>query len=153
MIASALLATILSTGATLHPAGRMIDVGNMPLSLTLAPDGKRAVVVLSGQRQMGFQVVDLDAGAVVQTVPLRAAFIGAAFSRDGKTLYVSGGEDDVVHIYAWNGAEATFVRDADLREGANDAKGSRYPAGIAVSPDGRSVYVAENVAGDVAIVY
>jgi YVTN family beta-propeller protein len=101
---------------------------------------------------MGFQVVDLDAGAVVQTVPLRAAFAGAAFSRDGKTLYVSGGEDDVVHVYSWNGAEAAFVRDVDLREGASDPKGSHYPAGIAVSPDGRSVYVAENVAGDVAIV-
>src|SRR5437868_5378076 len=131
MITAILVATILSTGAELDPAGRSIDVGNMPLSMTVSPDGHRVVVVLSGQHQMGFQVIDVESGAVAQTVPLRAAFLGAAFSIDGKQLFVSGGEDDVVKVYAWNGSEATFARDVDLRTGDKDAKGSRYPASIA----------------------
>jgi YVTN family beta-propeller protein len=152
MIAAALFAAVLSTGAALDPAGRTIDVGNMPLSMTLAPDGHRVVVVLSGQHQMGFQVVDIETAAVVQTVPLRAAFLGAAFSRDGTALYVSGGEDDAVHVYTWRDGQATFARDVDLRESEKDPKGSRYPAGMAVSPDGRFLYVAENVADDVAII-
>jgi YVTN family beta-propeller protein len=152
MLWAILLATILSTGAELRPAGSMIDVGNLPLSMTLSPDARSVVVVLSGQRQMGFQIVDLASGGVRQTVPLRAAFLGAAFSRDGKSLFVSGGEDDVVHAYSWNGTEAAFVRDIDLRLSDKDPKGSHYPAGIATSPDGRFLYVAENVADDLAII-
>ena len=152
MLSAIFLATILSTGAELRPAGSMIDVGNMPLSMTLSPDARSVVVVLSGKLQMGFQVVDLASGSVRQTVPLRAAFLGAAFSRDGKSLFVSGGEDDNVHAYSWNGTEATFVRDIDLRASDKDAKGSHYPAGMATSPDGRYLYVAENVGDDLAII-
>jgi YVTN family beta-propeller protein len=151
MLIAALLFA-LSTGAQLDSAGRTIDVGNLPLSMTMAPEGDRAVVVLSGFREMGVQVVDLAAGSVTQTIPLRSAFIGAAFSPDGKSLYISGGEDDVVHVYSWANREATFARDINLKLTEKDAKGSRYPAGIATSRDGRFLYVAENVADDVAVI-
>jgi YVTN family beta-propeller protein len=142
----------LPTGVRLEPTGRVIDVGNMPLSMTLTPERDRAVVVLSGWRQQGFQIVDLATGAITQTVPLDAAFIGAAFSQDGKTLYISGGNDDVVHVYSWADRQATLVRDINLKLTDKDAKGSRYPAGIALSNDGQFLYVAENVGDDLAVI-
>src|SRR5258708_7663532 len=78
----------LPTGVRLDPAGRTFDVGNMPLSIVGVPgDPSRAVVLLSGWRQQGLQVVDLAAGRVVQTVDQPAAFLGLAFSPDGGTLY------------------------------------------------------------------
>ena len=150
MFVAILLAATLATGAQLEPVGRTIDAGNLPLTMTLTPERDRAVLVLSGYRSPGVQVVDLSAGNVAQTIPLNSAFIGAAFSPDGKTLYVSGGYDDVVHVYSWANKEATFVRDVNLRAG--DKKGSSFPAGIATSSDGRFVYVAENVADDVAVI-
>jgi len=143
MIAALLLATTVATGAQIHPAGRSIDLGNLPLTMTLSPEGDRAVVTLSGFLQPGIQVVDLAAGKVVQDIPLNAVFLGAAFSPDGKTLYVSGGFDDVVHVYAWENKQATFARDIKMKG---------YPAGLAVSRDGKLLYVAENVADDIAIV-
>jgi YVTN family beta-propeller protein len=158
MIAALFLSSILATGARLatgaqlDPAGRTIDVGNMPLSMLLTPERDRVVVVLSGQHQMGVQVVDLATGTVVQTIPLRAAFIGAAFSPDGKTLYVSGGADDVLHVYSWSDRQATFAHDISLKSAEKEPIGSRFPAGIALSRDGRFIYVAENVAGDVAVI-
>src|SRR6185295_15312529 len=148
MINAILFAATLATGMKLDPAGRTIDAGNLPLTMTLTPERDRVVLVLSGYRNPGVQVVDLAAGTVAQNIPLNSAFIGAAFSPDGKTLYVSGGFDDVVHVYSWNTREATFVRDVNLRIG--DKKGSSFPAGIAVSGD--FVYVAENVADDVAVI-
>ena len=143
MIAALLLATTVATGAQIQPAGRSIDLGNLPLTMTLSPEGDRAVVTLSGFHKPGIQVVDLAAGSVVQDIPLNAAFLGAAFSPDGKTLYVSGGFDNVVHVYTWENKEATFARDIKMKG---------YPAGLAVSRDGKLLYVAENVADDVAIV-
>jgi YVTN family beta-propeller protein len=150
MIAALLLATTLSTGAQLQPAGRIIDLGNLPLSMTLTPERDRAVVVLSGYQKPGVQIVDLAAGNVLQDIPLNAAFIGAAFSPDGKTLYISGGFDDVVHVYTWENKQATFARDINLK--LTDKKGERFPAGIAVSRDGKLLYVAENVADDIAVI-
>jgi len=150
MIAELLFAATLATGAQLDPLGRTIDAGNLPLTMTLTPEGDRVVLVCSGYRSPGVQVIDLAAGTVAQNIPLNSAFIGAAFSPDGRTLYVSGGGDDVVHVYSWADKQATFVRDVNLRIG--DKKGSSFPAGIATSNDGRFVYVAENVADDIAVI-
>jgi YVTN family beta-propeller protein len=152
VIASLFLAATLSTGAQLDPAGRTIDAGNFPLSMTLTPEGDRVVLVLSGFLKPGIQIVDLASGTVVQNIALDHAFIGAAFSPDGKMLYISGGNDDVVHIYSWNNKEAAPAHDIDLKLTDKDAKGSRYPAGMALSNDGRFLYVAENVADDVAVI-
>jgi len=57
-------------------------LGSMPLGMTFSPDSSRFIVVLSGYREQGFQVVDRASRRLVQTVVQPAAFLGAAFSRD-----------------------------------------------------------------------
>src|ERR1700727_1526195 len=49
----------LPTGVRLDPAGDVIDLGSLPINLVLAPEADKAVVVLSGWREQGVQVVDL----------------------------------------------------------------------------------------------
>src|SRR5205085_4209605 len=94
-----LLATRLSTGALLDPVATPHKVGNFPLAMVPSPDGNQLVLLLNGWRQQGIQVVDRASGAVLQTIEQTAAFIGLTFSPDGKTLYASGGHDDVVYVY------------------------------------------------------
>src|SRR5215207_9917903 len=60
--------TCLPTGACLDPAGRSLDVGNMPLTMALSPEGDRLVLSLNGWREQGLQVVDFHAGTIVQTI-------------------------------------------------------------------------------------
>src|SRR5215471_14171092 len=79
----------LPTGVRLDPAGDVVELGSMPLNLVAAPGGEKAVVVLSGWREQGIQVVDLKTRRVTQTLLQDGAFYGAAFSPDGNTLYVS----------------------------------------------------------------
>src|SRR3954447_15060173 len=62
LTAATTFAQQLPTGVRLDPAGRSIDLGNMPLSMVVAPDGKRAIVLLSGYKTNGLQVVDLESG-------------------------------------------------------------------------------------------
>src|SRR5262245_256807 len=88
--------TCLPTGVCLDPAGRSFAVGNMPLAMVLSPEGDRVVISLSGWRQQGLQVVERETGAVVQTISQPSAFLGLAFSRDGRTLYASGGNEYVI---------------------------------------------------------
>lgn len=141
----------LPTGARLDPVGRSFDLGSMPLAMTLSPDGKSIVVLLSGWREQGIQVIDRETGKVEQTVLQPAAFLGLAFSPDGRKLYASGGNEDAIYEYNWENGRASFA-DTIRLAAKTKASGTRYPAGIAVSHDGRMLYVAENLADSVAAV-
>lgn len=140
----------LATGVSLDPVGAAIDLGSMPLAMTLASPDKLAVV-LSGWREQGVQIVDLKSGHVVQTLNQPSAFFGIVFSRDGKEFFVSGGNEDTIFCYAWRDGVATFERKIMLGE-KSDKPGSRYPAGLAVSQHGNFLYVAENVSDSLAVI-
>ena len=142
----------LPTGARLDPAGRSIDVGSMPLAIALSPDEKSIVVLLNGWREQGIQVLDRGSGRILQTLMQPAAFLGLTFSPDGKSLYTSGGNEDVVYRYGWSNGRASLTDTIVLATKPKDKPGTRYPAGIGVSPDGKTLYVAENLADSVAVV-
>jgi YVTN family beta-propeller protein len=125
----------------------------MPLAMLDAPEGDRVVLLMNGWRDEGVQVVERGTGRVLQSLALPALFLGLQFSPDGRTLYASGGNGDVVYRLDWSGRAATLrdsiVLQAKRRPAAN---GSRYPAGLALSRDGRTMYVAENLADSLAVV-
>jgi DNA-binding beta-propeller fold protein YncE len=142
----------LPTGVTLDPAGVSYDLGSMPLAMALSPGRDRVVVLLNGWREQGIQVVDRSSGRVLQTTPLPAVFLGLAFSPDGKSLYVSGGNRDVIYRFDWRGGSATLADSIVLATKEKGKSGTRYPAGIALSPDGRTLYAAENLGDSLAVV-
>ncbi|MFN2601191.1 MAG: SMP-30/gluconolactonase/LRE family protein [Gemmatimonadaceae bacterium] len=142
----------LPTGVHLDPAGRSVEVGSMPLAIALSPDGKSIVLSLNGWREQGIQVLDRGTGAVVQSLAQPAAFVGMTFSPDGKSLYASGGNEDVIYRYGWSNGRATAADTIELAKKAANRSGTRYPAGIGVSIDGKKLYVAENLADSVAVV-
>ena len=150
--AAAAAPSLLPTGQRLDAEGTALDLGSMPMGMAVAPGGRKLAVVLSGWREQGIQIVDLESLRVTQTISQPAAFYGAAFSADGSTLYVSGGNDDAVYCYAWNGEAAELRTRIVLGEQKPDHTGSRYPAGIAVAPREALIYVAENVGDSLAVV-
>jgi YVTN family beta-propeller protein len=142
----------LPTGVRLDPAGPRTDVGSLPLAAVLSPDSSHILLLLNGWRQQGVQVVNRKTGAVTQTVDQPAAFIGLAFAPDGRTLYASGGNTDVVYRYDWN-ANKLALRDSLILRTRQDPKsnGISYPAGLAFSRNGRLLYVTENLADSLAV--
>lgn len=142
----------LPTGAVLDPAGETFDVGQMALGMTPAPESDRVVLLLSGHREQGLQVVDRWTGKILQSLPQAAAFVGLVFSADGRTLYTSGGNQDVVYRYRWNLGQASLQDSLVLARKAPHAPGTRYPAGLGLSPNGRWLYIAENLADSLSVV-
>jgi DNA-binding beta-propeller fold protein YncE len=143
----------LPTGVRLDAVGDAVELGSMPLNVVPAPSGDKAVVVLGGWREQGIQVVDLKTRQVTQTLLQDGAFYGAAFSPDGSALYVSGGNTDMLFIYSWKDGKATLANKVELAKAKTaDGTGTSYPAGIAVAPNGKFVYVAENVGNRLAVV-
>ena len=142
----------LPTGVHLDPAVASIDLSSMPLTIALPPAGGHAAVLLSGHAEQGVQIIDLSSSRVTQTLPQPAAFVGAVFSTDGHTLFASGGNEDRVYRYQWRDGQATADGSIELAPKAADKSGTSYPAGIAVSADGRWLYVAENLADRLAVV-
>jgi YVTN family beta-propeller protein len=143
--------TCLPTGVCLDAAGKSFDVGNMPLAFVLSPEGDRLVISLSGWREQGLQVVERDTGKIIQTISQPSAFVGLAFSKDGKMLYASGGNEDLIYVYDWKDKQAVLRDKIILAPKEKDKDGTKFPAGIALSNDGKKLYVAENL-GDTLVV-
>jgi DNA-binding beta-propeller fold protein YncE len=143
----------LPTGAHLDPAGKSTDVGDLPLAMLPSPDGQHIVLLLNGFREQGIQVVDRGTAQMTQMLEQRATFIGLVFSHDGKSLYTSGGDDDVIYHYRWTNGKAEI---ADTIVVAPMVKGHRhgmrYPAGIALSADDKTLYAAENLGDSLAVI-
>ncbi|MGH7669562.1 MAG: SMP-30/gluconolactonase/LRE family protein [Gemmatimonadaceae bacterium] len=143
----------LPTGVHLDPAAPQHPVLSFPLGMAVAPDSAHIAMSMDGWSQQGVQIVDRATGAVTQTLEQPAAFIGIAFSPDGRMLYTSGGNQDVIYRYAWAGGRATLRDSIVLAVKRNPRwSGTRYPAGIAFSPDGGRLYVAENLADSLAVI-
>jgi DNA-binding beta-propeller fold protein YncE len=142
----------LPTGAVLDPVTPGIDIGSFPLALAVAPGGTRIVALLNGYRQQGIQVVDLATGAVRQTLEQPAAFLGLAFDRAGRSLYASGGNQDVVYRYEWKDGGAVLQDSIRLGVGSDSGTGHHYPAGLVTTVDDHWLLVAENLSDSVALV-
>ncbi len=126
----------------LTPAGKQIDVGDLPLNMVISPDGRLLAVTNNGFGRQFVSLIDLRTDSVVQELPVEKAFYGVAFSPRGDRLYASGGGDSQVLLWRIDGNRAVD-KDSISLKGKRWA-GKVFPAGLALSPDGARLYVAGN---------
>jgi DNA-binding beta-propeller fold protein YncE len=88
----------------LHPTGRQIEVGNFPVNLAVHPSGQYLAVLHAGWGDHEIMIIDLNKAKqkVVSRVSVDQTFYGLCFSPDGRRLYASGGEFEVVHEFDFN---------------------------------------------------
>jgi YVTN family beta-propeller protein len=92
-------AVSLPNGWKLTPAGHSVELGDLPLNMAVSPDGTLAAVTNNGQSDQSISLMDLRGEKVVQTVPIDKSWLGLTFSGDGKYLYASGGNDNIIIRY------------------------------------------------------
>lgn len=81
----------LANGWHITPAGKAIGTEDMVLKLVTAPDGQVVIASHSGYNPHGIVVIDARTQEPVQRIGFKSTWMGIAWSRDGATLYVSGG--------------------------------------------------------------
>jgi YVTN family beta-propeller protein len=82
----------LPNGWRITPVGKPIaTIGDWVLNAVVSPDGKIVVATHSGYQPHGIDVIDVRTRNLVQQIPLKTTWLGLAWSPDGHTLYVSGG--------------------------------------------------------------
>jgi YVTN family beta-propeller protein len=90
---------VLPNGWHLTPAGKMLQLGDLPLNIAVSPNGKLAAVTNNGQSTQMIHLVDIKKGKVTDSVIIGKSWLGLAFSDNGKALYASGGNDNWIIKY------------------------------------------------------
>jgi YVTN family beta-propeller protein len=125
---------------SLRPAGQQVPLGDTPVNMALHPSGDWVAVLHAGYGTHEIIVVDIHGPRqkVVCRVPLEQAFYGICFAPDGKTLFASGGEFEVIHAYAFE--EGLLANPRALR--VVPEKETFLPCGLAVDRAGENLFAA-----------
>jgi DNA-binding beta-propeller fold protein YncE len=130
-----------ASATTLSPDGKTLLILTSGFNLINGPDGKS---VKEGSNEYVF-VFDVSGRTPVkrQVLQVPNSFLGLAFAPDGRRFYVSGGMDDDVIEFARGDDGWTRGRSFPLGHRSDlGIDGKPSPAGLAVSPDGRRLLVA-----------
>ncbi len=150
-----------------------------PISTAVSPDGSTLLILTSGfnrnndakgkaipaQTSEYIFVFDIQQPKTVQRQALRIpnAYVGLAWAPDGSHFYAGGGKDDNVHIFSqegghWSETEKPIELGHKTGLGvANRSETKVTPldpmvAGLAVSPDGKRLLVANHQNDSVSVI-
>jgi len=139
----------------------------------LSPDGKLLAIICAGQNSLDDANGNTDAanstqyvflydvdGAnqsaprLLQAIQQKNAHVGLVWAPDGGTLYAAGGSDDVVYAYTRSGK---FLVPATPISLGHKGKGTGLAvqpnaSGLGISPDGRTLVVANNYNDSVSVI-
>ena len=90
----------LPNGWSLTPAGKALPLGDLPLNIALSPSGKIAAITNNGQSDQTIQLVDVEKEIILDSVIIGKSWLGLTFSDDGRYLYASGGNDNIIIRYS-----------------------------------------------------
>jgi len=125
----------LPNGWSLTPAGKSMELGDLPLNLVVSSSQKLMAVTNNGQGKQTLQLIDLIHEKVVDEISIAKSWLGLKFSADEKFLYASGGNDNWILKYALIKNKLTLIDSIVL--------GKKWPEHI--SPAGIDIDDAANL--------
>jgi YVTN family beta-propeller protein len=114
--------SVLPSGRFVTPAGRVRRITHDPFGMAVSPDGKTAVTLHNGV----LTILPLGSDSVIRVpdyagrIPSpfkKGSLIGAAFSPDGNTVFLSGGDAGMVIAYDIRSLKVIRTYELDGRSG------------------------------------
>ncbi|MFN8091598.1 MAG: alkaline phosphatase family protein [Vicinamibacteria bacterium] len=155
--------TVLPVNQVVTPAGVQVDLpGLRPQALALSPDGR---LLLTSGKSAELVVLDADSGAIRQRVALpktKAAkapssnvlapdkdglmsYTGLRFAPDGRRAFLSDVNGSIAVFDVGDDGTVRNARSIALPPARAPRRLEEIPAGLAVSEDGRRLYVCGNL--------
>lgn len=128
---------VLMGNRLITPEGDEVELGGFPVDVRTHPTLPVAYVTNTGYRRRSVQVVDLDSSEIVQEIARADAFYGMAivFTGDASRLHLAGGYSGRVDAYD--------IDPQGQLTPAGHVAVDGFPAGMAASTDGSTLYVAQ----------
>ncbi|MDX2429890.1 MAG: bifunctional YncE family protein/alkaline phosphatase family protein [Bacteroides sp.] len=147
--------TVIPNGRYISPAGKSIITAPHPYGLTLSPDGNTAVTANSGTSPLSITIIRdiLSDHPEVQQVPpgpatekgvLASVFMGLAISTDNQTIYVSGGQENLIYLFDVNTGEKKGTIDCSYSDDSCDYSHG-YIGDLCLSKDGKTLYAVDQI--------
>jgi len=122
--------TLLPNGWSLTPAGKFVDLGDLPLNLVKSHTGNLLAVTNNGYGHQSIMLLDPKTGKRLDMKFIPESWLGLAFSDDDHYLYVSEGNEDNILVYTVNNNKLSMPDTLVL--GKPWPKQKISPTGIAV---------------------
>lgn len=132
-----LQSVLLPNGWSLTPAGRSIEVGDLPLNIAVSSTGRLLAVTNNGQGTQSIQLIDAASEKVLDNVEVAKSFYGLKFSSDEKYLYASGGNDNWILKYSTSNKKLLLVDSIPL---GRKMKDKISPVGIEIDNNRNLLY-------------
>jgi YVTN family beta-propeller protein len=137
-------ATLLPNGWRIAPAGRHVQIGDLPLNMAPSPDGRFLVITNNGWTRPTLTVFDTKQEQVTSRVQLDNAWFGLAWSPDGSHLYSAGAAENTIYDFAWakgalKPAGRITIGPPERRTGG-ELLNAGFIGGLAIAPDGKRLY-------------
>ena len=151
----------------LTPVGTQVELpGLRPQALALSPDGR---LLVTAGKTPELVVVDPPSGRILQRVPLpsdqdkdpapdsvsaeilepdkaaQVSYTGLVFSPDAARIYMANVNGSIKVFGVEQGGRVVGLFTMSLPPANAPGRGPEIPAGLAVSPDGKRLYVALNL--------
>ncbi len=90
----------LPNGWRLTPAGKSLQLGDLPLNIAVSSTKKYAAVTNNGESTQSLQLIDVLHEKRLDSIDIPKSWLGLKFSSDEKYLYAGGGNDNRILKYA-----------------------------------------------------
>jgi len=166
--------TVLPVNQVLVPAGTQISLpGQRPQALALSPDGR--LLAVSGKTSE-LVIIDPALGTIAQRVALpseeqntllpdppsanilepdqkgQLSYTGLVFSPDGRHIYLSNVNGSIKVFTVSKDCTVTSSHSIQLPPADAPRRKNEIPAGLALSADGRSLYVCANLSNRLLVI-
>lgn len=140
--------TLVATHQIVGTAGQSAAFAGRPIDLVLAPGGDSAYV----KDDRGLVVLDTKTWQVRQELTAKGgtSLHGIAVSSDGSRIYLTTAESHLLEAGRTQAGKWSWNRTISVPGGR--PKGSSYPCGIALSPDGSRAYVCLSRSNSLSVV-
>lgn len=128
----------LPNGWKLSPHGKSVSLGDLPLNLAVSPNKAYIVATNNGQSIQSLQLFNVAKKEIVDSKEIPKSWYGLKIASDNKTVYASGGNDNVILVYAIDHDQLVPKSKIALSE---NPKAIISPTGIEIDDANKTLYV------------